>query len=81
MRTTLRIDDALLRRVKRVAAETGQTLTAIVEDALREALARRARTSEAPTKLTTVSGEGLAPGLSLDDTGQLLDAMDSRDLG
>lgn len=41
MRTTIRLDDELLREAKRLAAETNQTLTAVIEEALRERLARR----------------------------------------
>ncbi|HEX9712572.1 MAG TPA: DUF2191 domain-containing protein [Actinomycetota bacterium] len=35
MKTTLNVEDALFRRAKKVAAERGITLTALVEDALR----------------------------------------------
>ena len=40
MRTTLNIDDKLARRAKVHAAETSQTLTAVIEAALRDALDR-----------------------------------------
>ena len=35
MRTTLRLDDALLHEGKRSAAKSGRILTALIEDALR----------------------------------------------
>ena len=38
MRTTLVIDDAVLRRAKTLAARSGTTLSAVVEGALRESL-------------------------------------------
>jgi hypothetical protein len=41
MKTTLELEDRLLERAKRVAAEEGTTLRAIVEDALRARLAPR----------------------------------------
>lgn len=41
MRTTIRLDEKLLKEAKRQAAESGMTLTAIIEDSLRERLARR----------------------------------------
>ena len=41
MRTTIRLDDDLLREAKAYAAATDRTLTRLIEDALREALARR----------------------------------------
>jgi putative antitoxin of VapBC-like toxin-antitoxin system len=43
MRTTLDIEDALLRRARRQAASEGRTLTAVIEDALRALLGRPAR--------------------------------------
>jgi hypothetical protein len=39
MRTTLDIDDTLHRRAKELAARTGRSLTSVIEDALRDALA------------------------------------------
>jgi hypothetical protein len=41
MRTTIRFDEKLLVEAKKHAAETGRTLTVVLEDAPREALARR----------------------------------------
>jgi hypothetical protein len=43
MRTTLDLEDGLLRRARRKAAEEGRTLTAVIEDALRALLGRPAR--------------------------------------
>lgn len=40
MRTTLDLDDDLMRRAKMRAAETGQTVTQILEEALAEYLAQ-----------------------------------------
>ena len=78
MRTTVRLDDALLSMAKRHAAETGTTLTALIEDALRERLYRRAeRTAPTgPLRLRTCGGGGTHPGIDLDDSASLLDAMD-----
>jgi len=81
MRTTVRLDDDLLRRTRALAAQTGRTLTAVIEDALREALARqRQRRGQPRVALPTFKGRGLQPGVDLDDTAGLLDIMDvSRD--
>jgi len=77
MRTTIRLDDALFADVKRLAADTGRTVTAVVEDALRDALARRnTRAAPARPELPTFRGQGLQPGVDLDDTAALLDLMD-----
>jgi hypothetical protein len=81
MRTTVRLDDHVLRQAKELAAQTGQTLTAVIEDALRETLARhRSRRRGGPIKLPTFKGKGLRPGVDLDDSAGLLEIMQgSRD--
>ena len=48
MRTTLVIDDAVLRRAKMRAARAGTTLSAVVEDALREALREQPAPAQTP---------------------------------
>ena len=79
MRTTIRLDDDLLGRAKRVAVERGVTLTAVIEDALRRALAPDAARTREPVSLPTFRGDGLQPGVDLDDTASLLDVMDEPD--
>jgi hypothetical protein len=81
MRTTIRIDDEMLGQVKQLAAQNGQTLTATIEDALRQMLARRQEAAERPpVELVTVPGSGPQPGVDLDDSASLLDLMgDSND--
>lgn len=80
MRTTIRIDDQLLKEVKQMAARTGKSLTAIVEDALRESLSRQSRAERRePVRLTTFTGKGLLPGVDLDDSAALLYVMESAD--
>lgn len=77
MRTTVRLDDDLLRQAKALAARTGRTLTAVIEDGLREALGRhRRRQEQPPVALPTFRGKGLRPGVDLDDTAGLLDILD-----
>lgn len=77
MRTTVRLDDQLLTEAKKLAAERGQSLTAVIEDALREVLARRASLLKAKkARLPTYPGNGLQPGVDLDDSSSLLDLMD-----
>lgn len=80
MRTTIRLDDDLLAEVRLVAARSGKTMTAVIEDALREMLARRQPMGERlPVKLTTVTGHGLQPGVDLDDSAALLSIMEESD--
>ena len=77
MRTTVRLDEGLLAAAKRLAVDTNRTLTAVIEDALREALARRAA---APARkrvaLPTAGGEGVLPGIDLEDWSTVKDALD-----
>ena len=80
MRTTVRLDQQLLRQAKEYAARNGRTLTAVIEDALRELLARgrKGRVRE-PVQLPTFVGKGLQPGVDLNDTASLMDLMDRLD--
>lgn len=77
MRTTIRLDDQLLKTAKKYAYEQGKSLTAVIEDALRHSLSRLAnRQKRPPVKLTTVKGDGLHPGIDLEDSASLLSVME-----
>lgn len=78
MRTTIRIEDELLAEAKAQAARSGRTLAAVVEDALRTALARRGidRRPEA-VELPTFAGGAPRAEVDLDDSAALLDLMES----
>ena len=77
MRTTIRIDDDLLIEAKQYAARLDKTLTSVIEDALRETLARQITIqSRSPVHLTTVKGRGTLPGVDLDDSADLLSLME-----
>lgn len=78
MRTTIRLDERLLVEAKKFAAESGRTLTAVLADALRETLGRRrVPNKRKPVRLRTVKGNGVRPGVDLDDTASLLEHMES----
>lgn len=81
MRTTVHLPDTLLQEAKIYAVRSGTTLTAVIEDALRESLARQGnrRPMKQLVKLTTVAGQGLQPGVDLDDSAALLQLMDGDD--
>ena len=79
MRTTINLDDALLAEGKQVAARTGRSLTAVVEDALRESLHRRRHTTDRAVELPTFGEGGVQPGVDLDDSAALLELMDDDD--
>lgn len=80
VRTTLRLDDELLREAKRYAAKNDMTLTSLMDRALRETLSKARHTggSEA-IELPTFDGRGLQPGIDLDDAATLLELMESGD--
>ena len=76
----MRLDDALLERAKREAARRNITFTRLLEEGLQLALARRQQAPRStPVSLPVFQGSGgTLPGIDLDDTSALLDAMDAR---
>ena len=72
MRTTVRLDDALMRAAKERAAQRGTTLTSVIEDALRAELAREASRDLEPFVVRTVRGTPV-PGVDLTDNAALLE--------
>ena len=78
MRTTLNIDDDLMRTVKKHAAETDRTISAIIETALRYLIEQERRTDR-PYRLSwkTVHG-GLQAGVDITDRDALIDHMENR---
>jgi hypothetical protein len=78
MRTTLRLNDDLLREAKKAAAESHRTLTSVFEDALRKSLSQRHRAAKHPPVILPVfhGGKGLRPGVNLDSNAELLDLME-----
>ena len=76
MRTTIRLNPRLLAEAKKLGADTNRSLTKVVEDALREVVARRRRQPRRAVSLTIVGGSGVNPGIDLDDSAALLAAME-----
>lgn len=82
MRTTIRLDERLLREAKVRAAEEGRTLTSLIEDGLRSELARRSRARPTPFQLITFGGDGLAVGIRQEDlkvNSRTLDLLEELD--
>lgn len=78
MRTTLDLDDDVLRAAKKLAAEEGKTMTRIVEEALRDRTAPKARSgTRFRLRLLTKKGK-LVPGTNLADRDALYERMDGR---
>lgn len=75
-RTIIALDESLHRRAKAYAARQGTTLAALVDEALRLRLARPELARRGPVTLPTFRGDGLQPGVTLDDLGTVYDRMD-----
>ena len=78
MRTTIHIDDHLFTELKGIAADTGKTLTAVIQDALRESLSRRRTTKRPAVDLPLFHGTGVMPGVDLSDSASLLDLIEGN---
>lgn len=78
-RTTVRLEAELLAEVKAYAAREHTTVNSVMEDALRQLLARarQARDEPARVRLPT-DGDGLMPGIDLSPEG-LRDALEADD--
>ena len=78
MRTTLNINDELLRAVKSHAADERKTLKATVEQALREFLAGPAHARPQTPPMPVYRGRGVQPGVNLTDNAALEAIMDAE---
>jgi len=77
MRTTVRIDDALLKQAKLEAARRGETLTSLIEEGLRLVIAQsRAKKKRRVVLPVSSATGGVFPGVDLDDSAALLDIME-----
>jgi hypothetical protein len=77
MRTTIRLDDDLIREAKVRAAEQGITLTQLIDESLRERLAARPPSKPVgPFRLRSYGKGGTRPGVNLDDNRAVRDLMD-----
>jgi plasmid stability protein len=76
-RTTLAIDDDLLKRIKEKAMREGRTLQGVANDLLRQALGRQRQKSS--SKLILRGWKAVEqPGSDLLDRDILFDVMDGR---
>jgi hypothetical protein len=79
MRTTIRMDDDLLEAAKGAAIGAGQTLTAFIEDAVRSQLSIQHDIERStPTDLPVFGGDGVLPGVDVDNNAALIDVMGSE---
>ncbi|MYN64666.1 MAG: DUF2191 domain-containing protein [Acidobacteria bacterium] len=78
MRTTIDINDELLRAAKSHAARDRRPLKAVVEQALRELLAGPARVATDGPPIPVFRGQGVQPGVDLTDNAALEDRMNAE---
>ena len=76
-RTTLTLDEDLLKTLKASAARRGITLASLVNELLRQALATRARRQGYTLKLEGWDAQ-LQPGVDILDRDKLFDLMNGR---
>ncbi len=76
MKTTIDIADAILDEARTVATKEGVTVRSLVEEGLREVLARRrARRKGFRLRDASFAGKGLQPGVDLSDWGAVSAAI------
>jgi plasmid stability protein len=76
MRTTINLPDELYGEVRRRAADEGRTVTSFLEGALRDALARHDAGEQPPFVIDPFVGDGVLPGVDLNNSAALLDLME-----
>jgi len=76
MKTTLNLDDHLMREAKKRAAERGTTLTHVVEEALRGALSMRGAPPRGELRWVVVDGG--PPMVDIADRDALFERMEGR---
>ncbi|MEB3030813.1 ribbon-helix-helix domain-containing protein [[Mycobacterium] nativiensis] len=76
MRTTIRMDDDLYREVKALAARSGRTVAAVLEDAVRRGLRPDVAQPPRPYAVTPCGHGGLRPGVDLSSNAAVAEVMD-----
>ncbi|MGD1083209.1 MAG: DUF2191 domain-containing protein [Verrucomicrobiota bacterium] len=77
MRTTIQLDDALLAQATKLAREKGCDLSHLIADTLRDKITPTPPVAPQPfLRLTTVGGDGVRPGVDLDNSASLLSVME-----
>lgn len=81
MRTTIGLDDHLLKEARRVAAAQHRSLASLVEEALRQMLAAPAQKpgERSPVVLPEAGTGGLRSGIDLNNNADLLSVMERTD--
>jgi len=78
MRTTLTIDDALLRQLRQKALDSGKPFKQVVNETLQAGLRQAQAAPAEPYRCPSFSIGGLAPGLDLTKANQLAAALEDE---
>ena len=73
MKTTVNIPDSLLKAAKKLAAREKTTVSALIEQGLRQLFVDRKRPSEFRLRKVRFKGQGLQPGVSTKTWDQIRD--------
>ena len=80
MRTTISLDDQLLKRAKKAAADRGVSFAQLVEEAVRDALAKKPAAARAWSLPPPTGGDGPAPGVDLTSNDSIWAALERDDV-
>ena len=77
MQTTIQLDETVLDQATRLAQDRGCNLSQFIEETLRDRITSQPTVARQPLlRLTTVGGQGLRPGVDLDNSAALLTLME-----
>ncbi len=80
MRTTVRLNEVLFRRAKKLAAEEGRTLTSIIEEGVRLVVNRSSKKSTKPFRVPVSKKRGgVLPGVDINKSSELEEIMNRYD--
>lgn len=76
-RTTISLDHELLEAARSRARSSGTTVSGLVADALRRVLTESPSPPAPAPELPVFTGDGVLPGVDLDDSAALAEVMDA----
>ena len=77
VQTTIQLDETLIEQATKLARDKGCDLSQFIEETLRDRIAPKPAPLRPPFfRLTTVGGQGLRPGVDLDNSAALLTLME-----
>jgi len=79
MRTTLTLDDDVAAQLRKEAQRTGKSFKEVVNEAVRDGLARRRKIGKLPRYVVEAHPMGVVPGLDYSNIGELLEVAEGPD--